>query len=134
MVAAKTEKKASGGEAAEDRAVVSARATARYVRMSARKLRLVADLVRGRGVSEARTLLAFTPKRGSKVIDKLIASAVANAENNYELSGDELYIKRIYVNEGPTLKRWRARALGRAGRINKRTCHVTVELAQVEEG
>jgi large subunit ribosomal protein L22 len=112
----------------------SVKATARYVRISARKLRLVADLVRGKDIAEARTILNFTQKGGAQVIDKLIASAVANAENNHDMSADDLYIKSIYVNEGPTIKRFRARALGRAYRIRKRTSHVTVELASREEG
>lgn len=109
-------------------------ATARYVRISARKLRLVADLVRGKRVEEARTVLTFTPKSGAKIVDKLIGSAVANAKNNNDMSADELYISSIYVNEGPTLKRWKARAMGRASRINKRTSHITVELTPGEEG
>lgn len=126
-------------EAAKEAAVVEAApemvsATARYVRISARKLRLVADLVRGKQIEEARTVLAFTPKGGAKIVEKLIGSAVANAENNNDMSADELYISGIYVNEGPTLKRWRARAMGRASRINKRTSHITVELTPREEG
>lgn len=127
-------KDSAGNEAAVIEAPLeTVSATARYVRISARKLRLVADLVRGKKTGEARTLLAFTPKSGAKVVDKVIASAVANAENNNDLSGDELYISSIYVNEGPTLKRWRPRAMGRASRINKRTSHITVELTPREE-
>lgn len=118
----------------QEEAVRSVKATARYIRISARKLRLVADLVRGKKADEARTILGFTPRNGAKVVDKLIASALANAENNHDLSGDDLYVKSIYVNEGPTMKRYRARALGRAYRIRKRTSHVTVELASREEG
>lgn len=109
-------------------------ATAKHVRISARKLRLVADLVRGQDIARARTTLSFSPKNGAKVIDKLIASATANAENNHDMSADELFVKSIYVNEGPTMRRYRARALGRAYRIRKRTSHVTVELASREEG
>lgn len=109
------------------------KATARYVRISPRKLRLVADLVRGRDIATARTTLSFTPKNGARVIDKLIASAVANAENNHDMTADDLYIRSIYVNEGPTMKRYRPRALGRAYRIRKRSSHVTVELASREE-
>jgi large subunit ribosomal protein L22 len=108
-------------------------AKARYLRISARKLRLVADLVRGQDIAKARTTLSFTPKKGAEIIDKLIASAVANAENNHDMTGDELYIKSIYVNEGPTMKRFRPRALGRAYRIRKRSSHLTVELASREE-
>lgn len=124
-MAAKAEKKESGA--------ASVSATARYVRISPRKLRLVADLVRGKGVIEARQILSFTPRGGSPVVDKLLASAQANAENNHDMSGDELYVKSIFVNEGPTLKRYRPRALGRAYRIRKRTSHLTVELASREE-
>lgn len=109
-------------------------ATARYVRISPRKLRLVADLVRGKAIADARTVLSFTPRGAAGVVDKLVSSAVANAENNHDLSGDDLYIRGIYVNEGPTLKRFRPRALGRASRIRKRTSHVTVELAIRKEG
>jgi large subunit ribosomal protein L22 len=133
---AKTKEKKFGKrkEKQVEQTAITVSATARYIRISARKLRLVADLVRGRQVADARTVLTFTPKQGAKVVDKLIASAVANAENNHELNGDDLYISSIYVNEGPTLKRWRARALGRASRINKRTCHITVEVTPGEEG
>lgn len=106
----------------------SVSATARYVRISPRKLRLVADLVRGKPVDEARTVLAFTPKDAARVVDKLIASAVANAENNYDMNADDLLVSSIFVNEGPTMKRWRARAMGRASRIKKRTSHLSVEL------
>lgn len=132
------DKKKENNEAEEtaviDEPVETVRASARYVRISARKLRLVADLVRGKKATEARTILAFTPKGGASIVEKVIASAVANAENNNDLSEDELYISGIYVNEGPTLKRWRARAMGRASRINKRTSHITVELTPGEEG
>ncbi|RJQ44649.1 MAG: 50S ribosomal protein L22 [Gaiellales bacterium] len=123
---------AKAKEKAETRQSVSA--TAKHVRISARKLRLVADLVRGQDIARARTTLSFTPKGGAAVIDKLIASATANAENNHDMSADELFIKSIYVNEGPTMKRYRPRALGRAYRIRKRSSHVTVELASREEG
>ncbi len=135
----KEAKRGRQDSAPDDAVVVEARpeivsASARYVRISPRKLRLVADLVRGKKADEARTVLAFTPRSGARIVDKVIASAVANAENNNDLSGDELYISSIYVNEGPTLKRWRPRAMGRASRINKRTSHITVELTPVEEG
>lgn len=110
------------------------RATAKYVRISPRKLRLVTDAVRGKDIAAARATLAFTNKGGARVVDKVISSAVANAENNHDLSSDDLYISRIYVNEGPTMKRFRPRAMGRAYRIRKRTSHVTVELAPKEEG
>src|SRR5216684_1443012 len=105
------------------------RAEAKWVRMSARKARVVAEHIRGRSVPEARTVLAFTPRAAAREIEKVLRSAVANAEANHGLIGDELYVERAVVDEGPTLKRWRARARGRVARIRKRTCHITVRLA-----
>jgi large subunit ribosomal protein L22 len=109
-------------------------AVAKFVRVSPRKARLVADHIRGRSVPEARSILAFTPRAAAREIDKVLRSAVANAEANPNLhwSGDELYIKAVFVDEGPTIKRWRARARGRVNRILKRTCHITVKLDQLE--
>jgi large subunit ribosomal protein L22 len=104
------------------------RAEARWVRTSARKARLVLDHIRGRSVPEARTVLAFTPRAVATEIDKVLRSAVANAEANHGLDGDELVVKAAYADEGPTVKRWRARARGRVNRIRKRTCHITVLL------
>jgi ribosomal protein L22 len=109
------------------------RASARYLRASPRKLRLVADQVRGLMVPEARTLLDFSAQGAARDLSKLIASAAANAENNHELVADDLCIAEIRVDEGPTLKRWRPRARGRATRIDKRTSHVSVALTPVEE-
>jgi len=109
------------------------RAEARWVRLSARKARLVLDHIRGRSVPEARTILAFTPRAAAGEIDKVLRSAVANAEANHGLDGDELVIRAAYADEGPTLKRWRARARGRVNRIRKRTCHITVILEQAPE-
>jgi large subunit ribosomal protein L22 len=106
------------------------RAEARWVRTSARKARLVLEHIRGRTVPEARTVLAFTPRAIATEIDKVLRSAVANAEANHGLDGDELVVKAAYADEGPTLKRWRARARGRVNRIRKRTCHITVVLEQ----
>jgi large subunit ribosomal protein L22 len=108
------------------------RAQARWVHSSARKARLVTDLIRGRSVPEARTILAFSNRAVAKDIDKVLRSAVANAESRPDLHwhGDELVITAAYADEGPTLKRWRARARGRVARIRKRTCHITIELAQ----
>ena len=97
--------------------------------MSARKARLVLDNVRGRTVPEARTVLAFTPRAAAREIDRVLASAVANAESAYGLDGDELVVVGAYADEGPTLKRWRARARGRVNRIRKRTCHITIVVA-----
>ncbi len=108
------------------------RASARYLRVAPRKARLVADQVRGLGVTEAQELLAFSPRGASIDIAKLIASAAANAENNHDLVADEMKIAEIRVDEGPTLKRWRARARGRASRIDKRTSHVSVALRPTE--
>ena len=108
------------------------RASARYIRVAPRKARLVADQVRGLTVPEARTLLDFSVRGAARDISKLIASAAANAENNHELVADDMRIAEIQVDEGPTLKRWRARARGRATRIEKRTSHVSVALTPTE--
>jgi large subunit ribosomal protein L22 len=108
------------------------RAVARWVRMSPRKARLVAEHIRGRSVPEARTVLAFTPRAAAREIEKVLRSAVANAEANHNLVGDELVVSSAYVDEGPVMKRWRARARGRASRITKPTCHITVVLSGVE--
>lgn len=109
------------------------RAQARWVRMSARKARLVLDLIRGRTVPEARTVLAFTPRAAAREIDRVLASAVANAESAHGLDGDELVVLEAFADEGPTLKRWRARARGRVNRIRKRTCHITIVVAAAGE-
>ncbi len=105
------------------------RAVAKYVRSSAYKAREVLDLVRGKSYSEAREILTFSERRISNMIAKCLDSAVANAEHNDELDGAELFIAACYADEGPTLKRWRPRARGRATRIRKRTCHITVVVA-----
>ena len=101
--------------------------------MSPRKARLVAEHIRGRSVPEARTVLAFTPRAAAREIDRVLASAVANAESAHGLDGDELVVVGAYADEGPTLKRWKPRARGRVNRIRKRTCHVTLVLAEVPE-
>ncbi|WP_419849615.1 50S ribosomal protein L22 [Candidatus Poriferisocius sp.] len=106
------------------------RAVAKYVRSSAFKAREVLDLVRGKSYSEAREILTFSERRISDTIAKCLDSAVANAEHNDELDGEELFIAACYADEGPTLKRWRPRARGRATRIRKRTCHITVVVAR----
>jgi large subunit ribosomal protein L22 len=109
------------------------RAQARWVRLSARKARVVLEHIRGRSVPEARTILAFTPRAAAVEIEKVLRSAVANAEANHGvLDADELVILHAYADEGPTLKRWKARARGRVNRIRKRTCHITIELVQLE--
>jgi large subunit ribosomal protein L22 len=109
------------------------RAQAKWVRTSARKARLVLDHIRGRSVPEARTILAFTSRAAATDIEKVLRSAVANAEANHGLDGDELVVEAAYADEGPTLKRWKPRARGRVNRIRKRTCHVTLVLAEVDQ-
>jgi ribosomal protein L22 len=107
---------------------IEVRAQAKWVRTSARKARLVAEHIRGRSVPEARAVLAFTPRAAAREMEKVLRSAVANAEANHGLVGEDLLVGAAYVDEGPTLKRWRARARGRVARIKKRTCHITVLL------
>jgi large subunit ribosomal protein L22 len=109
------------------------RAQAKWVRTSPRKARLVVEHIRGRTVPEARTVLAFTPRAAAREVEKVLRSAVANAEANHGLVGDQLYVVTAVVDEGPTLKRWRARARGRVARIRKHTCHITVVLAPSEQ-
>ncbi len=109
------------------------RASSRYVRVAPRKARLVADQVRGLPIEQARALLEFSPRSAAQDIGKLIESAAANAENNHDLVADEMRIAEITVDEGPTLRRFRPRAQGRATRINKRTSHIAVALSP-EEG
>ena len=107
-------------------------AVAKWVRMSPRKARLVVDHIRGRSVPEARTVLAFTQRAAAREIEKVLSSAVANAEANHNLVGDELVVSAAFVDEGPVMKRWRARARGRAARIHKPTCHITIKLTPLE--
>jgi ribosomal protein L22 len=114
-------------------APVVVRASSRYVRVAPRKARLIADQVRGMHIEQARALLEFSPRGAAEDIRKLIESAAANAENNHDLVADEMLISEITVDEGPTLRRYRPRALGRASRINKRTCHIAVALSPEEE-
>jgi ribosomal protein L22 len=109
------------------------RASARYVRIAPRKARLIADQVRGLHIEKARALLQFSPRGAAQDIHKLINSAAANAENNHDLVGDEMRVSSITVDEGPTLKRYRPRALGRATPIHKRTSHIAVALTPVED-
>jgi len=112
---------------------MEAKATARFVRVSARKARLVVDLVRGKSVAEAEAILKFTPRAAAEVVGKVVHSAAANAEKNLKVKPETLYVSEAYVNEGPTLKRIRPRAQGRASRINKRTSHITIVVKQREE-
>jgi ribosomal protein L22 len=108
------------------------RAQAKYVRSSARKARLVCDHIRGKSVEEARAILAFTPRAVARDWSKVLESAVANAEHNHELDGDRLLVKAAHADEGPTLKRFRPRAMGRATPIRKRTSHLTILLTPKE--
>ena len=112
---------------------VAVRAQAKYVRSAPRKARLVMDHIRGKRVDDARAILSHTPRHAATDISKLLESAVANAENNFELDPDDLRISRCFVDEGPTIKRFRPRAQGRATRINKRTSHMTITLTTGEE-
>ena len=116
-----------------DVATPEVRAQAKWVRTSPRKARLVVEHIRGRSVPEARTVLAFTARAAARDVEKVLRSAVANAEANHGLVGDDLYVTAAFVDEGPTLKRWRARARGRAARIHKPTCHITIRLAPVAQ-
>ncbi|MCE5243732.1 MAG: 50S ribosomal protein L22 [Syntrophobacteraceae bacterium] len=106
------------------------RAVSKYLRVSPTKARLVADLVRGKNVAEALTILKFTTKKSGRLINKTLRSAVANAENTKSMDVDNLFVKTIFVDEGPLLKRWRPRAMGRATPILKGSSHITVVLAE----
>jgi ribosomal protein L22 len=108
------------------------RAQAKYVRSSARKARLVCDHIRGKSVEDARAILALTPRAIARDWSKLLESAVANAEHNHELVGEDLYVKAVHADEGPTIRRFRPRAMGRATKIRKRTSHLTILLTPKE--
>ena len=108
------------------------RAIAKYVRISSRKVKTVIDLIRGKQVAEARAILMATPKAATEPVMKLLNSAVANAENNKEMASDTLFVAEVFADQGPTLKRFRPRAQGRASRIRKRTSHITIILDQVK--
>jgi len=122
------EKSAKRQESADKRP----HATAKYIRISSRKVKAVIDLIRGKSVKEAEAILQYTPKSATEPVAKLLKSAVANAENNLEMDRGELYIAEIYANQGPTLKRFRPRAHGRASSIRKRTSHITIVLDQAK--
>lgn len=107
-------------------------AIARYIRISSRKIKVVIDLIRGKSVNEALAILEYTPKAASEPVSKLLNSAIANAENNLDISRDTLYVAEVFADQGPTLKRFRPRAQGRASRIRKRTSHITVILDQAK--
>src|SRR5215213_9011992 len=129
-VSAGTSRKPAARREQDGKVIV--RAKARYVRTAPRKARLVVDHIRGKSVDEARAILIHTPRAASRDVLKLLDSAIANAENNHELVADELKIDKAFVDEGPTLKRYRPRALGRATRIRKRTSHMTILLTPKE--
>jgi large subunit ribosomal protein L22 len=106
------------------------KAVAKHVRIAPRKVRLVVDLIRGKQVGEAIAILAHTPKAASPVVEKVLKSAIANAEHNFELEPNSLVVSKVFVDEGATLKRFRPRAMGRASKINKRTSHITVIVSE----
>ena len=111
---------------------MEAKAVARYVRVSPRKARLVVDLIRGKQVDDARAILKFSPRAAAEVVEKVLNSAIANAERNLHVKAEDLFVGETFVDEGPTLKRIQPRAMGRAFRINKRTSHITVVVRQRE--
>ena len=112
---------------------MQAKAVAKYVRISSRKVRQVVNLIRGKKVSDAFAILQFTPKGSTADVTKVLKSAVANAEHNYDMSVDELFVTQIFVDQGPTLKRIKPRAMGRADQIRKRTSHITVVVGEKKE-
>lgn len=111
---------------------MEARANAKYIRISPRKVKIICDLIRGKDAGTAMAILMATPKAGSEIMIKLLKSAVANAENNFEMDPERLYVSETFVGPGPILKRFRPRAQGRAYRINKRTSHITVVVKEKE--
>ncbi|AEE90403.1 ribosomal protein L22 (BL17) [Tepidanaerobacter acetatoxydans Re1] len=111
---------------------MEARAQARYVRIAPRKVRVVLDLIRGKQLEEALNILRFTPKAASRPLEKLLRSAAANAENNFDMNMDALYVAECYADQGPILKRFRPRAQGRAASIHKKTSHITIVLKEKE--
>lgn len=117
----------------EQTKVMEARAIARYVRISPRKVRLVVDQIRGKGIDQARAILAFSERGAAETVAKVLNSAIANAENNFGMRPDTLVVSEAYVDEGPTLKRIRPRAKGQASRINKRSSHITIIVAPRKE-
>ena len=116
----------------EETTVNEAKATLKYARISSRKVKIVADLIRGKSVDEALAIVKFTPKASSEIIEKLLKSAIANAENIHNMKHENLYVAEIYANQGPTLKRIRPAAKGSAVRIRKRTSHITICLREKE--
>ncbi len=112
--------------------ILEAKATLKHARISARKVKIVADLIRGKDVQRALAIVKFTPKAASEIVEKLLKSAIANAENNHNMNSNNLYVSEIYANQGPTLKRIRPAAKGSAVRIRKRTSHITIVLKEKE--
>ena len=117
---------------AKQELVPQAHATLKYARISSRKVKIVADLIKGKDINEALAIVKYTPKASSEVLEKLLKSAIANAENNHHMAHEKLYVADIYANQGPTLKRIRPAAKGSAVRIRKRTSHVTIVLKERE--
>ncbi len=120
-------------EKAIENDVIEAKAILKYARISSRKVKIVADLIRGKKVDEALSILKFAPKASSEILEKLLKSAIANAENNHFMNRSNLYVAEIYANQGPTLKRIRPAAKGSAVRIRKRTSHITIVLREIEK-
>lgn len=113
---------------------MQAKAIAKYIRIAPRKVRQVVDLIRGKKVNDAFAILQFTPKGSTEPVSKVLKSAVANAEHNLELNSDDLFVTEVFVDQGPTLKRIKPRAMGRADVIRKRTSHITVVVGEKKEG
>lgn len=109
---------------------MEAKAVAKFIRISPRKARQVVDLIRGKSVGEAYAILKFMPHKGAEIVENVLKSAVANAEHNYNMNVDELYISQAFVDQGPSLKRFKPRAMGRADGIKKRTSHITVMVSE----
>ena len=120
----------SGGKTMEE-VMPKAEATLKYARISSRKVKIVADLIRGKKIDEALAIVKYVPKASSEIIEKLLKSAIANAENNHHMAHEKLYVAEIYANQGPTLKRIRPAAKGSAVRIRKRTSHITIVLKEL---
>ena len=114
----------------EEDMILEAKATLKFARISSRKVKIVADLLRGKNIDEALAIVKFTPKAASEIVEKLLKSAIANAENNHNMAHEKLYVAEIYANQGPTLKRIRPAAKGSAVRIRKRTSHITIVLKE----
>lgn len=113
---------------------MEAKAISKFIKISPRKVRQVVDLIRGKKLDEALAILKYTPKRASVAVTKVVKSAAANAENNLQMNRDELFIKACYVDQGPTMKRYQPRAMGRADILRKRTSHITVVVGETKEG